>query len=207
VTYSLTNSSDLHISYYATTTKATIVNLTNHTYFNLSGDFARKITDHRLHLSCSRYLPVDETQIPTGEMRLCSSDPAFDFTSADENGPLLGERIPEIDGGGAPGLDHNFIVDTSGESSGMRHIATLTEPLSGRQLVLHGTQPGVQVYTSNFLTKENAEFPFVQHNAICLETQHFPNAINEPSFPDCVLRPGEIYYHESLFSFRVVFQA
>jgi aldose 1-epimerase len=135
-------------------------------------------------------------------MAACAGTP-FDFTSSVDNGTLLGERIPLIDGGGSPGIDHTFIVDEKESASGLRHIATLTDPYSGRQLILHGTQPGVQVYTSNFLSQDPEAFPFIQHNAICLETQHFPNSINEPSFPDCVLRPGEIYHHEGLFSFRV----
>lgn len=151
---------------------------------------------------------MDEGLIPLGEQRPCSQDPAFDFTSTADHGPLLGDRIPHVNGGGELGIDHTFIVDGGEEGEGsnnqMRHIATLTEPESGRQLILHGTQPGVQVYTSNFLSKDAAEHPFVQHIAICLETQNFPNAVNEPSFPDCVLRPGEIYHHESLFTFTTV---
>jgi aldose 1-epimerase len=218
VTYTLeSGAKQLRVEYKATVEgAATPVNLTNHAYWNLSGECRRPVTQgHRLQLSCSRYLPVDATQIPCGvEQEVVGT--LFDFRAgapgADEDGGvLLGERIPLIDGCGQPGLDHCFCVDRdgegvtdagAGESEGdearLWHMATLSEPESGRRLTLYGTQPGVQVYSANWLSDAA---PFTQHNALCLETQHYPDAVNQPAFPSCVLRPGQTYRHGALFCF------
>ena len=179
------------------------MNLTNHTYFNLSGNGSRRITEHYLHLSCDQYLPVDSTQIPTGEIRNCVGS-AFDFNSdvdvvaGTSHGVLLGDRIPHVDGGGQPGFDHCFVVNGNSE---LRHAATLTDELSGRQLIVSTTSPGIQVYTCNFLSSDQTLAPFVQHNAVCLETQQFPDAINQPLFPNCVIRPGDRYESTTVFAF------
>lgn len=139
----------------------------------------------------------------------------FDFLSSEGNGRVLGDAVPLIDGGGQPGLDHCFVVDCYADGGGgrggkeptMQHVATLTDEVSGRQVVCHSSMPAVQVYTANWLPSEgeaNSQHPHVQHNAICLETQHFPDSPNQPSFPSTVLRPGEQYRHKSVFSFRTI---
>jgi len=223
VTYRLFSNDSLEITYFATASdKATPINLTNHTYWNLSGNGKRSVLEQSLALSCSKYLPVTETQIPTGELADVRGTP-FDFL--DSSGKLLSDAIPFIDGGGRPGLDHCFVVDKQEEEAdkvakegvsdrgggGKRrvHVATMTDSVSGRRLVLHATQPGVQVYSANWLDLDkdeaSAQWPFVQHNALCLETQHFPDAINQSHFPSCVLSPcGEPYSHSSLYTFSVI---
>lgn len=201
VTYALTVSGDILMTYEAVTDAKTPVNLTNHCYWNLSGNLKRKVLEHKLKLSCAKYLPVTADSIPTGELADVAGT-VFDFTGDDV---VLGERIPLINGGGKPGVDHCFVVNgdavtrTFGEYS-MRHIAELSDKVSGRTLTVWGTQPGVQVYTGNFLSEDLHEAPHTVHNAICLETQHFPDAVNQPSFPTVILLPNQKYSHASLFS-------
>lgn len=198
----------LRIDYLATVEgAATPINLTNHAYWNLSGDCKRKITTHRLALCCPRYLPFDEHQIPVGEERPVEGT-LFDFgpgaEGADTHGVLLADRVPLIDGAGQPGLDHCFCADRAAVSAGdLVVMATLSDPESGRRMQVSGTQPGVQVYSSNWLSQDEAAHPFTQHNALCLETQHYPDSINQPQFPSCVLRPGEAqaYKHTATFLF------
>lgn len=220
ITYTLSSTAnDLDMKYVATTDKATPINLTNHTYFNLSGECRGKIYDHNLYLNCSHYLPVTEFQIPTGEIRSVNDSPNFDFTSFNsQEGRLLNRQALEaIDGGGRPGLDHCFIVNESngdfeyinakidGNQQGLRRVAILSHQSSGRELILHSTFPGVQVYSANWLALEDDKehFPHTQHNGICLETQHFPDSPNQQHFPSTILRPGETYQQRSLFSFRI----
>ena len=218
VTYTLQEQSggyELRIDYHATVEgAATPINLTNHTYWNLSGECRRKITTQRLALSCPRYLPFNEFQIPVGEERPVAGT-LFDFGPGDgggDGGVLLSERIPHIDGAGQPGLDHCFCVDRQGDAAAAAaaaagaaaattHMATLSDPESGRRLQVFGTQPGVQVYSANWLSQDPEAHPFTQHNAMCLETQHYPDSINQPQFPSCVLRPSETYQHTALFLF------
>jgi aldose 1-epimerase len=183
---------------------------------NLSGNCRRNILDHKLQLSCSRYLPPTSELLPTGEI-LSVQNSNFDFLSSVCNGKVLGDAVPLIDGGGRPGLDHCFVVDGYADAGGGRagaehtlhHVATLTDEVSGRQVVCHSSMPAVQVYTANWLPSEGdaegqGQHPHVQHNAVCLETQHFPDSPNQPSFPSTVLRPGEKYRHRSVFSFQTV---
>lgn len=185
---------------------------------NLSGNCRRKILDHKLHLSCSRYLPATSELLPTGEI-LSVQNSNFDFLSNVHNGKVLGDAVPLIDGGGRPGLDHCFVVDgyIDGDAGGekgcaepaLQHVATLTDELSGRQVVCQSSMPAVQVYTANWLPSEGdaegqGQHPHVQHNAICLETQYFPDSPNQPSFPSTVLRPGEKFRHRSVFTFNTV---
>lgn len=165
-------------------------------------------------LSSNYYLPVDETQIPTGEIKSVENT-MFDLTkfSSDNSstnvnayGTSLGSVVREIDGSGRSGYDHCFVVNNSignENKNQLNHVATLTDELSGRQLILHSSQPGVQVYTANWLSEDESEHPFTQHNAICLETQHFPDSVNQNSFPNVILSPGEEYNHSSVFSFRL----
>lgn len=197
--------------------RPTVVNLTNHTYWNLSGDLRTKILDHTLQLSCGHYIPVTTpAAIPTGEIAPVRDTP-FDFTTAKK----LSKGILQIEGGGQQGIDHCFVVTNAFDESGsyrhnpalqkvdkkafLRHIATVTDPVSGRCMTVHGTQPGVQVYTANFLSKDPAAHPFVQHNGMCLETNHFPDSPNNPNFPSTLLRPtDEPYFHQTVHTFSVV---
>eukprot|EP01041_Mallomonas_annulata_P002369 gene2369-4598_t len=193
VTYLLTSSNELIIDYKATSSEQTPINLTNHTYWNLSGNFKDKVLGHKLQLSSDHYLPVDVHSIPTGDVTSVNNTP-YDFTTP----ALLGDRIPVIDGGGEPGIDHCFVVNNNTsailqskttDEIPLKHMATLSDEKSGRQIALYGSQPGVQVYTGNFLSKDDSCFPHTQHNAICLETQHFPDSVNQPHFPTTILSP------------------
>jgi len=206
VTYTITTSNCLHMHFRAVTDAATIVNLTNHTYWNLSGDFEKDITSHYLSLNCNYFLPVNDTLIPTGELASVEGT-LFNFTED----VLLGERINEIVSGGVNGLDNCFAVNHNIQNGNLsitgRHkerltlIAVVKEPHSGRIMRVYGTQPGVQIYTGNFLSENPEDAPFIKHNTICLETQHFPDAINQSNFETTILRPGEIYEHETCHVF------
>jgi len=214
VTYRLLASTGaLRIDYEATTDAPTVVNLTNHTYFNLSGGLREDVRGHVLQLSCARYLPVNESSIPTGELKATAGGP-FDFTYGSALGPAI-RGIGEAGADSRLGVDHCFCVDGYGDRDGrsegmegderLKPMATLTHPGSGRRLTLSGTQPGVQVYTGNWLSLNAVDAPYVQHNAVALETQDFPDAVNRPGlFPSVVLRPGETYSHAALFAFSVV---
>jgi len=206
------NQVELSVEYMATTNKPTPINLTNHTYFNLTGNHARNVWDQKLILNCSRFLPVTTSQIPTGELAPVDGTP-FDFTNRKSVlGKKLGEAIPLIDGGGRPGVDHCFVVDgaveeysaTSLHASPLRLVGSLTDEASGRQLTVRSTCPGVQVYTANWLSTEPADQPYTQYNGVCLETQHFPDAINQPAFPSCLLQPGKEYHQKTVFSFATI---
>ena len=191
---------------------STTVNLTNHTYFNLSGNLRNNILGHSLQLSCSSYTPYDEQCIPTGEI-VHVEKTLFDFCSFGIRGVPLAERVRFIDAGGRPGLDHNWVVDGAIEAysidvpdtTRLRHVATLTEPVSGRVLTVRSTQPGIQVYTNNWASEDSKLYPHIQHNAIALETQHFPNSCNVDSFPKgSILKQGETYSHTAVFCFSLM---
>lgn len=195
VVYSLTADNELKIEYSATTDKATPINLTHHSYFNLSGDPATQILDHRLMIDASNYTPVDNELIPTGEIAPVK-ETAFDFTELYE----IGARIDEVEGG----YDHNFVLDNVDGS--LRNVATLVDPESGRQMEVITEEPGLQFYSGNFLDgsltgPEGTEF--IQYSALCLETQHFPNSPNEPDFPSTILEPGDTYNTTTLYRFSV----
>lgn len=195
VTYSLTDENSLRIEYKATTDKATPVNLTNHSYFNLSGDFSTTILDHKLKLCGSQYTPVDNTQIPTGELKPVEGTP-FDFTAFQ----AIGSRIGQLE----HGYDHNFVLN--GKPDSRRTIATVYDPPSQRELQVLSTEPGVQFYTGNFLdgsVQGPDGIPFKRHAAFCLETQHYPNSPNEPDFPSTILKPGEKYESETIYKFSI----
>lgn len=188
VVYQLKDDNTLRIEYTATVTgKSTILNLTNHSYFNLAGKGT--ILDHDLTLSCSRYTPVDDTLIPTGELApVAGTD--FDFMKPHK----IGERSEKV-GSNPTGYDHNFVIDGGGKGKLVK-AATVHSAASGRVMEIYTDQPGVQFYTGNFLDGTltgKGGWKYVKHSALCLETQHFPDSINHKNFPTTVLRPGQTY--------------
>lgn len=202
VTYTLRNDDALAIGYKATTDKKTIVNLTNHSYFNLTGNAERDILDHVLMINASQFVPVDSTLIPTGELRSVEGTP-FDF----EEPIRIGERINNTDdqqiayGGG---YDHCWVLNKDGE--GLTLAATVYEPNSGRFMEVMTTEPGVQFYSGNFLDgslKGKGNVVYEKRYGLCLETQHFPDSPNQPDFPSVELNSGETYQTSTVYKFSV----
>lgn len=195
VTYTLQGAT-LSAEYRARSSKTTPINLTNHAYFNLAGQSAADIYDHEVTISAQSYLPVDDTSIPTGEVRSVEGSP-FDLRRP----VLIGPRLKELPG---LGFDHNFCLSSPGEPWTERQVARVCHPASGRVLLVSTSQPGVQFYTANVLDgsltgKDGAVYG--KHCSFCLETQNWPDAVNQASFPDCLLRPGEEYRHVTRFTF------
>lgn len=196
VIYTLTQTDELEIEYFAETDKATPVNLTNHSYFNLTGNVGATILNHELQLNAQAYTPVDTTLIPTGEQRPVENTP-FDFFTPRK----IGERIANVPGG----YDHNFILKRFTQEK-MEWAATLYNSTSGRELQVVTMEPGIQFYSGNFLDgtlKTDAGAPIVQYAALCLETQHYPNSPNVPDFPSTILKPGEKYYTKTIYKIGV----
>lgn len=195
ITFSLSDADELKIDYNAETDKATPVNLTNHSYFNLTGDVTNTILNETLMIDANRYTPVDTSLIPTGELKPVKGTP-FDFTTPHK----IGERIAQVPGG----YDHNFVLNKKG--TGLDKAAEVNDSISGRKLEVFTTQPGLQFYTGNFLDgsiKTDDGKPIQQHAALCLETQHFPDSPNQPSFPSTILKPGEKYHTVTMYKVSV----
>ncbi|MDQ0813609.1 aldose 1-epimerase [Streptomyces sp. B3I7] len=200
VTYTLTRHGDWRIDYEATTDRATVVNLTNHTYYNLAGEGSGSVEDHELTLAASRYTPTDPGLIPTGELARVAGTP-FDFRRAKAIGRDLRDGHPQQVT--AKGYDHNWVFD-KGVTDEPEHVATLRDPSSGRVLRIATDQPGVQFYSGNFLDGTlvgTSGRTYRQGDALALETQHFPDSPNQPSFPSTVLRPGQTYRTTTIHSF------
>ncbi|MEU9597034.1 aldose epimerase family protein [Streptomyces sp. NPDC048109] len=202
VTYTLTRRGDWRIDYEATTDKATVVNLTSHVYWNLAGEGSGTIEDHELSIAASRFTPTDAGLIPTGELARVSGTP-FDFRRAKPIGRDIRDAHPQLVT--AKGFDHNWVLD-KGITDRPEHIATLRDHASGRTLRIATDQPGLQFYSGNFLdgtlTGPGGSL-YRQGDALCLETQHFPDSPNHPSFPSTVLRPGQTYRTSTVHSFDV----
>jgi aldose 1-epimerase len=202
VTYTLTNNDELAIDYEATTDKATPVNLTNHTYWNLAGDGKRDILGHFLTLEADSITPVDSTLITTGKIVPVAGTP-FDFRTPTTIGERINDSSVQIRYG--KGYDHNFVL-TRGGKTGLTHAARVTEPTTGRTLDIYTTEPGVQFYSGNFLdgTAVGKSGHVYHHRyGLALETQHYPDSPNKPNFPSVILRPGETYRTRTVFKFGV----
>ena len=188
------NDNKLSIHFTATTDKATHINLTNHAYFNLSGANSGTVYKHELTLACSKFLPVDENMIPLGQLNPVANTP-LDFTGK----RAIGERIAELKQ--TSGYDHCFVVN--GQAGQLRAAAAILDPASGRTMEVMTTQPGIQLYSGNFLSGGADNAGFKQHEAFCLETQHFPDSPNQASFPSTLLKPGQTLDETTTYKFGV----
>jgi aldose 1-epimerase len=199
VTYTLTNNNELSFEYEATTDKATPVNLTEHSYFNLSGEGNGNILGHVLKLNADHFTPVDKNLIPTGEIRSVKGTP-LDFTTPTAIGARIEDKYDQLVIAG--GYDHNFVVN--GKSGVMRLAARAKDPKSGRVLEVYTVEPGVQFYSGNFLdgtlTGKNGH-KYQKRDGFCLETQHYPDSPNHPKFPSTILKPGQTYHTKTLLKF------
>jgi aldose 1-epimerase len=201
VTYTLGDDDTLAFAYHATTDKATPVNLTQHSYFNLAGDGAGDILGHEVTLKASRFTPVDKTLIPTGELKSVEGTP-FDFRTPQTIGARINADDEQIKFGG--GYDHNYVLDRD-EGAGLQLAARVYEPTTGRVMEVSTTEPGIQFYSGNFLdgTVTGKGHVYKHRTGFCLETQHFPDSPNKPAFPSAILKPGEQYDTRTVYAFSV----
>lgn len=203
VVYTWTDDNELHIDYLATTNKKTIINLTNHAFISLAGiaDPTPSVENVELQVNADFYLPIDDVSIPTGEIRKVEGTP-FDFRTAKPIGRDINADDEQVKNG--TGFDHNFVLNKNEEGE-LSLAAKAHEPVSGRTLEVYTTEPGVQLYTGNFLSgfKGTHEATYPKRSAFCLECQHFPDSPNRPYFPSVVLNPGERYKQTTIYKFGV----
>jgi len=200
VVYTLTEGDALRLDYTATTDKPTVLNLTNHSYFNLNLASGKGILDHELTLNADRFTPVDNTLIPTGVLQPVQGTP-MDFRQSHR----IGERIKQVPGAAPGGYDHNWVL-ADAQRSGIEKSATVYEPITGRVMDVYTDQPGVQFYSSNFLKgnlKGKGGVTYNQYAGLCLETQHFPDSPNQPKFPSTELKPGETFRSTTEYRFGI----
>lgn len=202
VSYSLSDNNELTISYKASSDKKTVINLTNHAYFNLNGEGSGTITDHQLTLFANEITPVDSTLIPTGELKSVKGT-AFDFTTAKKIGKDIEQQDDQLRYG--KGYDHNFVLNGTKEN-GLNHAARVLADKSGILMDIYTEEPGIQFYSGNFMA-EKVTLKYGNKDSFrtgfCLEPQHFPDSPNQPNFPSTILEPGKTYSTKSIYKFSV----
>ncbi len=201
VEYGLSGDNSLRLHYHGISDKKTILNLTNHTYFNLDGHDSGRIEDHELWINASRYTPGDAGSIPTGEIAAVAGTP-MDFTKPKKVGLHIGDDFEQLRFAG--GYDHNWVIDGWKENGGLCHFATVVGPKSGRILKAYTTLPGVQFYAGNFIDRQSGKggAAYGPRMGLCLETQYFPDSVNKPGFPSCIFGEGREYDSVTVYKFE-----